>query len=209
MKTELVKLANLKPPARNVRSHPDYQIAELARAVEKFGQTRPVIIDEDNTILAGNALALAHKRLGRAEITAHRILGLSKADKSKLMLSDNRIFGLGIDDNVAILDEIRALGDFDIPGFDPSVLEKLSLDTSDVTNLAMSDYGVLSKATVELARADGEAAEGEAAESEARGARAGETEAGPVQGGAEAAAAPSEGETICPACGHVFRPSKP
>jgi hypothetical protein len=205
MKTELVKLANLKPPARNVRSHPDYQIAELARAVEKFDQTRPVIIDEDNTILAGNALALAYKRLGRAEISALRMVGLSKADKSKLMLSDNRIFGLGIDDNVAILDEIRALDDFDIPGFDPSILEKLTLDTSDVTNLAMSDYGVLSKATVELARADGEAAESEAAESEARGDGAGETE-GPVQGGAEAAAAPSEGETICPRCGHLFRP---
>jgi hypothetical protein len=196
MKTELVRVADLKPPPRNVRSHPEYQIAELARAVEKFGQTRPVIIDEDNMILAGNGLALAYKRLGRDEISAHRVSGLSKADKSKLMLSDNRIFALGIDDNTAILEEIRALDDFDIPGFDASILEKLTLDTSDVTTHAMADYGVLSAAAIELARADGEAAAGEAGPS-------GEGEAAEADG---ADASTAKNETICPRCGHVFRP---
>ncbi|HTW50354.1 MAG TPA: ParB/Srx family N-terminal domain-containing protein [Stellaceae bacterium] len=183
MQTELVQVADLRPPPRNVRAHPEYQVAELARAVEKFGQTRPVIIDEDNMILAGNGLVLAHQRLGRAEISAHRVVGLSKTDKSKLMLSDNRIFALGIDDNGAILEEIRALDDFDIPGFDAAILEKLTIDTSDVTNLAMTDYGVLPEAAVELARAQGEAGEDEAGD-----------------------AAASSKEAICPACGHVFRP---
>ena len=201
MQTELVRVADLTPPPRNVRAHPEYQVAELARAVEKFGQTRPVIIDEHNMILAGNGLVLAHQRLGRAMISAHRVRGLSKTDKSKLMLSDNRIFALGIDDNGAILEEIRALDDFDIPGFDAAILEKLTLDTSDVTNLSMTDYGVLPAAAIELARQAGEGVQGEPG--------AGEGGDGEVGEGGAGGAGTSASEAICPRCGHVFRPPKP
>jgi hypothetical protein len=187
MATEAVLVADLHPPPRNARAHPEQQVIELARAVEKFGQTRPVVIDEANMVLAGNGLVMAFQRLGRREIIAHRMPGLSEADKTKLMLSDNRIFSLGIDDNVAILDLVRDLGDFDIPGFDADILKSLTIDTGALTEAALSGYGTLPGETVEEARG--------------RQIPAGSTAAA-NDGANEPALA--EGEILCPACGHVF-----
>jgi hypothetical protein len=187
-----VALAELQPPPRNFRTHPEYQIAELAKAIEKFGQTRPVVIDETNTVLAGNGLVEAMQRLGRKEIEAHRVVGLTRADKTKLMLSDNRIFGLGLDDHGAILAAIRELPDFDVPGFDPDVLKNLTIDTSAVTNIALSDYGVLPEAAI-------------------TGARLREIPTGSVNEGTEETETGEEladDEVICPHCGHVFVPSE-
>jgi hypothetical protein len=124
MQTEHLPIAALHAPPLNVRLHPAEQIAEFARSIEMFGQIRPVVIDDDNTVLAGNGLVEALKSLGRTEAAVFRVSGLSEAEKSKLMLSDNRLFQLGFDDNEAIMDFIRSLdGDTDIPGFDPASLD--------------------------------------------------------------------------------------
>jgi ParB-like chromosome segregation protein Spo0J len=190
MKTISIAVEALKPPPRNVRTHPEYQVAELAKAIERFGQTRPVVIDEINTVLAGNALVEAAKRLALKKLDAYRITGLSADDKTRLMLSDNRIFGLGLDDHGAILEAIRELPDFDIPGFDPEVLKNLTIDTSAVTNIALSDYGVLPQTAVNGALA--------------REIPPGSSE--PEEEDDESAAELADDEVVCPHCGHVFVP---
>lgn len=150
MQTETIAIADLVAPARNVRVHPELQITELGRAIVKFGQTRPVVIDEDNVILAGNGLVEACRRLGRDKVIVYRMTDLSSADKTKLMLSDNRIYSLGLDDHGAILDAIRGFGelDFDIPGFDAETLQALTLDISSVTELSLDNYGTLPESAI-------------------------------------------------------------
>src|SRR5262245_21050683 len=118
MKIGTLAIDQLKAPPRNVRIHPEAQITELVRALRKFGQTRPVVIDEDNVILAGNGLVEACRQLGQNEVQILRMSGLSAADKTKLMLSDNKIYSLGLDDFDAVLAAIREVNDYDIPGFD-------------------------------------------------------------------------------------------
>jgi ParB-like chromosome segregation protein Spo0J len=138
MQIEMVAIDSLHPPTRNVRVHPEKQIKELARAINKFGQTRPVVIDVESTVLAGNGLVEAYKLLGRTEVAVYRKTGLSAADKTKLMLSDNRIYSLGLDDHEAILEAIGGLDrDFDIPGFDTDILNSLVLDDANVTASAL------------------------------------------------------------------------
>jgi hypothetical protein len=191
MQTEFVEIAALRPPEQNVRVHPEKQIVELARAVEKFGQTRPVIIDEDNVVLAGNGLVEACRRLDRSEVIVFRMTGLSTADKTKLMLSDNRIYSLGLDDHGAILDAIRGLKlDFDIPGFDAEILQNLTMDTSFVTELSLDNYGKLPAAAVSAARK----------RSIAQGSTAAPTPDPQTE-------SDDSGETIaCPHCGRRFTP---
>jgi hypothetical protein len=131
MKVQSVALDSLKAPERNVRVHPETQIVELMRAVSMFGQTRPVIIDEASTVLAGNGLVMALRRLGAATVQVYRIAGLSKQAKHKLMLSDNKIFMLGHDDYDGIMALVRGLDDdFDIPGFDANLLSSLIANDS-------------------------------------------------------------------------------
>lgn len=125
MKITKVNIDTLKSPEKNVRKHNEKQIKELARSIEKFGQIRPVVIDENNVVYCGNGLVEAAKFAGWKQVEVLKKTGMSEADKKKLMIADNRIYTLGFDDfeNInAILEEI---GDFDIPGFDTETLEAM------------------------------------------------------------------------------------
>ena len=62
MKTTAIKINVLRPHPKNPRHHNDFQINELAKSVDKFGQIRPVVIDENNVILAGHGKRLVLTR---------------------------------------------------------------------------------------------------------------------------------------------------
>ena len=65
MQTVTKNVSELKRPAKNVRLHGDRQIKEYIRSIEMFGQIRPIVIDENNTVLAGNGLLTALMQMGR------------------------------------------------------------------------------------------------------------------------------------------------
>ena len=143
MKIETLKLCDLKPLEHNVRKHNENQINELVRSVEQFQQTRAIVVDEDNNILIGNGLYLALQKMGKQECYCIRKTGLTDIQKKKLILSDNKIYGLGADDYQAINDyiqEITLSGDFDIAGFDDFVLENMVMSDAEV-EVEMKDYG--------------------------------------------------------------------
>ena len=128
MRLEVVKVADLVTPEENIRKHPDKQLDELARSYKMFGQFRPIVIDESNNIWAGNGLVEALRRIGEENVEAYRMVGLTDDMKKKLMLADNKTFALGYDNLQAIDDVMKSLEDFDIPGYDGSVLEQLYTD---------------------------------------------------------------------------------
>ncbi len=145
MKLEVVKLSDLKPLEKNVRKHNDKQIDELIKSVEQFGQTRAIVIDEDNNILIGNGLYFALVKMNKAEVQCYRKTGLSEVEKKKLILSDNKIYGLGADDYDEInnyIQEITGMGDFEIAGYDKFILEQMTA-TDEQVEEAISNYGVV------------------------------------------------------------------
>ena len=46
-----MKIADLHFPEKNVRIHTESQIKEFIRSIDKFEQIRPVVIDENNTVI--------------------------------------------------------------------------------------------------------------------------------------------------------------
>lgn len=154
MKIQTLQLADLKPLEVNVRKHSDNQIKELIRSLEQFGQTRAIVIDEENNILIGNGLHEAMVRSGRKTASVYRKSGLSETEKKKLILADNKTYSLGADDyeNIeAYIADITSTGDFDIAGFDESVLRNLMRDADEVLQDVQS-YGVLPAEEVEERR---------------------------------------------------------
>ncbi len=140
-------LSVLKKPEKNVRLHSSKQIEEFKRSIEMFGQIRPIVVDDQYTILAGNGLYEALSALGRTEADCYVVAGLSMSEKKKLMLADNRIFSLGIDDMQAFDEIIAELNnDFDIPGYDPDLLKTLTIDLGGADDL-LSGYGIISDDT--------------------------------------------------------------
>lgn len=120
MKVIKKRLDDLKHPEKNVRIHSEQQIRELKRSLEKFGQTRALVVDENNVILIGNGLYEAMVSLGYQEASVYVKTELSENDKKKLMIADNKTYALGID-NLDTLNEFleELQGDLDIPGTVP------------------------------------------------------------------------------------------
>lgn len=143
MKTVKKKLADLKRPERNVRMHTDKQIKEFRRSLEMFGQIRPIVIDENNVMLAGNGLYETMLSMDYKEADCYVVTGLSENEKKKLMLADNRIYDLGVNDLSAFDALIAELGnDLDVPGYEDDLLRTLSADAEEIDEM-MSSYGLV------------------------------------------------------------------
>lgn len=149
MKIIKMDIANLKVPEKNIRIHTQNQIKEFVRSINMFGQIRPVVVDENNTILAGNGLITALKESGKTQADVYKIEGLTENQKKKLMIADNKIFSLGIENldtlNV-FLEELE--GDLNIPGFDEEILKAMVSEAEEVTE-KLSEYGTLDDDEIE------------------------------------------------------------
>ena len=126
---ETADVATLTANPKNVRKHPKRQIDALIDSVRQFGQIRPIVIDEDNILIAGHGLLMALKETKTETASVLRVSGLTQSQKIKLMLADNRIYELGVNDMTAIQGLLSELDDFEVPGFDPEVLAQLAAAT--------------------------------------------------------------------------------
>lgn len=143
MKITTMKLSDLKKPEKNVRIHTEQQMKEFERSVTMFGQIRPIVVDEDNVILAGNGLYDALAAMGKDTVDVYKYDNLTGNQKKKLMIADNKIFSLGmenLDTLNSFLEELQ--GDLDIPGFDEEILRQMVSDAEEVTD-KIAEYGTL------------------------------------------------------------------
>jgi hypothetical protein len=62
------RCAALIPYARNARTHSDQQVAQIAASIREFGFTNPVLINEEDGIIAGHGRVLAAHSLGLDEV---------------------------------------------------------------------------------------------------------------------------------------------
>lgn len=147
-----MKVADLKAPERNVRIHTDQQLREFEKSIRMFGQIRPIVVDENNEILAGNGLYLTLMRLGIEEARVYKYDDLTSAQKKKLMIADNKIFNLGIE-NMDTLNEFLSelQGDLDIPGYDEDILRQMFADADELTE-QISNYGTLDQSEIDTIR---------------------------------------------------------
>lgn len=151
METIVMNLAELVKPDTNVRIHTKKQIQEFCKSIKMFGQIRPIVIDEANTVLAGNGLMEALIEMGETTASVMRFEGLTDNQKKKLMIADNKIFSLGTDNLDAfnqILEELYQTGDdLQVPGYDEEVLRTLVAEAEEVTK-QISNYGILGEEKV-------------------------------------------------------------
>lgn len=114
-------LAGLTPYARNARTHSESQVAEIARSIQEWGWTMPVLVDEAGGIIAGHGRVLAAQSLGLAEVPVMVARGWSDAQKRAYVLADNKLgLNAGWDDALLALEltDLKAIGfDTGLTGF--------------------------------------------------------------------------------------------
>ena len=134
----LADISSLIPYARNSRTHTDEQVAQVAASIKEFGFLNPVIIAEDNTILAGHARVLAARKLGLDKVPCIKAENLTEAQKRAYIIADNKLsLNAGWDEEllaVEISDLQAESFDLSLLGFDEKELDKfLSPSGEDVT----------------------------------------------------------------------------
>jgi len=88
---ELLKPTDLIPYIRNARTHSDYQVQQIAGSIREFGFTNPILIDENNNIIAGHGRMKAAEVLRLPKVPCIRLKNLSDIQKQAYILADNKL----------------------------------------------------------------------------------------------------------------------
>ncbi len=86
-----VLIDEIKPYPSHARQHSKAQIKKLARSIREFGFVLPILLDENQVIIAGHGLVEAAKHLKLTEVPALRTNHLPEAKKRALRLALNRL----------------------------------------------------------------------------------------------------------------------
>ena len=125
----VANLADLKPHPRNYKQHPPDQLAHIVRSIEAVGIYRPVVVANDNTILAGQGLVQAARQMGRTHVPVLRLdLAPCEPGALKILAGDNEL-GHGSDRDpralTELLKEVKDKDDLLGTGYDEMQLANL------------------------------------------------------------------------------------
>jgi hypothetical protein len=81
----------LKPRTTNPRTHSNKQIAQIAKAIRRYGFINPVLIDDANGIIAGHGRVQAAKVVGLDQVPTVRLSDMSEAEIRAYVIADNRL----------------------------------------------------------------------------------------------------------------------
>ena len=143
LQVQLRPVSALIPYAKNARTHSDEQVSQIARSIEEFGWTNPILVDRNNVIIAGHACLLAAKKLKLVEVPVIVLGHLTDAQRRALVIADNQLaLGAGWDEEMLRV-ELRMLEaedyDLDLIGFGESELAELLADDGDYAGHADED----------------------------------------------------------------------
>jgi ParB-like chromosome segregation protein Spo0J len=91
LNVEYQPLAQLVPFANNARTHSKHQIRQIAESIKVFGFTNPILLDCNNTIIAGHGRLQAAKLIGMSEVPTIRLERLTQDQIRAYIIADNRL----------------------------------------------------------------------------------------------------------------------
>ena len=112
-KIEFMPPDKLTPYERNPLQHPADQIDQIVASIKEFGFTVPILIDENDMILAGHGRHAAASQMNMERVPVIRRTGLSEAQKRAYIIADNKITMNAVFDWALITGELEALKDMD------------------------------------------------------------------------------------------------
>ena len=121
----------VKPYPRNPKSHSDKQVHQIVQSIKEFRFTNPLLIDENNELIAGHGRLLAANQLQLEKVPVIVLSHLSDAQKRAYRIADNKLTENGKWDVDLLTIELKELDnldlsfDLDITGFDNQEIDLL------------------------------------------------------------------------------------
>ena len=136
MQYYLADINDLIPYIRNARTHSESQIAQIAASIKEFGFLSPILIAEDNTILAGHGRLAAARKLGLKQVPCVKESHLTETQRRAYIIADNKLsLNAGWDEDMLAIELSELQGadfDLDLLGFDESELVSIFEDDKEV-----------------------------------------------------------------------------
>ena len=88
---EYKNVDDLIPYVNNSRTHSDEQVTQVAASIKEFGFTNPILIDENNGIIAGHGRLTAAKKLKLEQVPTITLEGLTDAQRKAYVIADNKL----------------------------------------------------------------------------------------------------------------------
>ena len=130
MEVSNVSLSELKEYENNPRLINDEAIERVAASIKEFGFKVPIIVDEDNVIIAGHTRKLAAQSVGMDEVPVIIADDLTEEQIKAFRLADNKVSEFSEWDFELLYSEMETLDiDMDLFGFDEELPD---IDIDDV-----------------------------------------------------------------------------
>jgi len=142
-KIEIKSVDDLIPYDRNPKIHPDTQIDQLANSIREWGWTMPILIDENDQIIAGHGRLFAAKKLGISEVPCTRAEGWTEQQKKAYVIADNKLAENGEWDTNEYFNQLKEMSndgydlglmgvDIDMSAFNFNPVYEPSFDASEI-----------------------------------------------------------------------------
>ena len=119
------RIKDLHPYKNNAKKHSKEQVEQIANSIKEFGFTQPVLIDENNNVIAGHGRILGAKKAGLKNVPTVCLNDLTEEQIKAYRLVDNKLNES--DWNLKLLDgELENIFDIDMSlfGFDVDMTDE-------------------------------------------------------------------------------------
>jgi DNA modification methylase len=137
MKIERVELSKLAADPANVRKHNSKNLKAIEASLRRFGQQKPIVVDGDGIVRAGNGTLAAAQQLGWTHIDIVRT-ALKGADATAYAIADNRTAELAEWDEEALAQQLAS-----IQIEDEELAESSGFDTAEIEKMVLADKEVV------------------------------------------------------------------
>lgn len=129
LKIEYVSPSSLKAYDKNSRTHSESQVEQIINSIREFGFVNPILIGEDNVVIAGHGRLMAAMQMESIEVPVIKLHGLSERQRRALVIADNKIASNAGWDFSKLGDELSTLVmeefDLGLTGFNEQEIDAL------------------------------------------------------------------------------------
>ena len=123
---EIIRLSidALTPDPQNAKEHPEWQVEQIKKSIENFGNLDPIgIWGDNNLIVEGHGRYMALKELGYTEAECIRLDWLSEEERKAYALAHNKLTMNSEFDAAILADVLKSIGEIDMSlfGFDLTI----------------------------------------------------------------------------------------
>src|SRR6202044_2637007 len=105
---------SLKPDPRNPRVHTDKQVRQIAQSIQSFGFNVPLLIDEQQKVIAGHGRLMAARKMGWDTVPTIRLSHLTQSQRMAFLIADNRLTENSTWDERMLGEQLKVLSELEL-----------------------------------------------------------------------------------------------